>query len=180
MIRLEFNPRIATERQDSGESRLDKIRELIRSSKYSIHDLSRCSPSYPDELSRMNMPFELGLDFGCRNFGGSPFDQKRILVLEKEQHRYHQFISDLSGSDIAAHKNEYDVAIRKVRNWIRSFDNSRPVIAASKVSGEYDDFKLDHYITLRAEGFSRGDIEDLPTNELINAIIQWLQPEQNP
>ena len=126
------------------------------------------------------MPFELGLDFGCRNFGGSPFDQKRILVLEKEQHRYHQFISDLSGSDIAAHKNEYDVAIRNVRNWIRSFDNSRPVIAASKVSGEYDDFKLDHYITLRAEGFSRGDIEDLPTNELINAIIQWLQPEQNP
>ena len=74
LVRLGFNPRIATEKIESSQSRLDKIRELIRISKYSIHDLSRCSPSYPDELSRMNMPFELGLDFGCKDFGGFPFD----------------------------------------------------------------------------------------------------------
>ena len=36
-----FNPRIALERFDSGEGRLSKIKELIDSSIYSIHDLSR-------------------------------------------------------------------------------------------------------------------------------------------
>ena len=64
LIRFGFKPRIATERTDSAESRLEKIKELIRSSKYSIHDLSRCQSSGPREHYRMNMPFELGLDFG--------------------------------------------------------------------------------------------------------------------
>lgn len=39
--KIGYNPRIALERSDSGEVRLDKIKELIESSKYSIHDLSR-------------------------------------------------------------------------------------------------------------------------------------------
>jgi hypothetical protein len=38
---LEFNPKIALERSDSGESRIHKICNLIRISRYSIHDLSR-------------------------------------------------------------------------------------------------------------------------------------------
>jgi len=42
LIRLGLNPRIATERGDSGETRIDKILELVQSSRYSIHDLSRC------------------------------------------------------------------------------------------------------------------------------------------
>ena len=88
LIRLRFNPRIATERDDGGENRLDKIRELILCSKYSIHDLSRCIPSYLGEYSSGNMPFELGLDFGCRSFGGYPFDQKGILILEEKQYSF--------------------------------------------------------------------------------------------
>ena len=175
LIRLGFNPRIATEKIETSQSRLDKIRKLIRSSKYSIHDLSRCSPSYPNELSRMNMPFELGLDFGCKDFGGSPFNQKMILVLEKEQYRYQKFISDLSGSDIESHENSYVKAIRKVRNWIRSFE-PLDQIAADRVVREYEDFRGKHYDKLRSEGFSEEDIEDYPTTELIDAITQWLQP----
>lgn len=92
------------------------------------------------ELHRMNMPFELGLDFGCRNFGGPPFDQKRILILEKKQYRYKEFISDLSGNDIEAHDSAYDKAIGKVRNWIRTFDNSGPNVTDKMVIGEYEQF----------------------------------------
>jgi hypothetical protein len=44
LIKLGFNPRIALERSDSGEIRLNKILELIESSKFSIHDLSRLIP----------------------------------------------------------------------------------------------------------------------------------------
>ena len=65
------NPRIATERSDSGENRLNKICGLIAACRYSIHDLSRLKSSKADEFSRMNMPFELGIDFGTRLHGSS-------------------------------------------------------------------------------------------------------------
>jgi hypothetical protein len=97
IIYLGLQPRIALERTDSGESRLDKILELIRESKYSIHDLSRSEANAAGELYRLNMPFELGLDHGCRTFGQAKFRDKRALVLEAEPHRYKAAISDLSG-----------------------------------------------------------------------------------
>jgi len=36
-----FEPRIASESIDSGEIRVEKIKNLIKASRYSIHDLSR-------------------------------------------------------------------------------------------------------------------------------------------
>lgn len=59
IIYLDLSPRIALERTDSGESRLDKILQLIRESKYSIHDLSRSEAAAVGELYRLNMPFDL-------------------------------------------------------------------------------------------------------------------------
>lgn len=52
IIYFGFNPKIATERSDAGEQRIDKICELIESSKYSIHDLSRIKSSKKNEFSR--------------------------------------------------------------------------------------------------------------------------------
>lgn len=66
--KIGFNPRIALERSDSVEVRLEKIKELIGASKYSIHDLSRIKSKEVGEYSRQNMSFELGLDLGCRDF----------------------------------------------------------------------------------------------------------------
>jgi hypothetical protein len=63
-----FIPRITLERNDSGEVRLHKIKELIESSKYSIHDLSRSKSKSENEYFRLNMPFELGLNLGCRDY----------------------------------------------------------------------------------------------------------------
>src|ERR1051326_1964151 len=65
-----FKPRSALEAGDSGEGRLDKIARLIRESKYGIHDISRVELDRSSRLPRFNMPFELGLDIGCRRFGG--------------------------------------------------------------------------------------------------------------
>ena len=173
LIRFGFKPRIATERTDSAESRLEKIKELIRASKYSIHDLSRCQSSGPGEHHRMNMPFELGLDFGCRGFGCSPFNEKKILVLEEQKFRYQIALSDLAGSDIEAHEGKYEVAIRKVRNWITTL--GVPIqIGADKVSGEYEDFRGRHYEELDKAEFSPEDIADSPTGELIEAMTKWV------
>lgn len=66
VLYLGLEPRIALERADSGELRLTKIVELIKVSKYSIHDLSRSEAAQAGEPYRLNMPFELGVDYGCR------------------------------------------------------------------------------------------------------------------
>lgn len=41
---LGFFPRLAPENSDNAANRLDRIIELIRGSKYGIHDLSGASP----------------------------------------------------------------------------------------------------------------------------------------
>jgi len=58
VIYLGYNPRIASERSDSGEARFTKIRELISESKFSIHDISRLKAVKKLEYYRLNMPFE--------------------------------------------------------------------------------------------------------------------------
>src|SRR5215208_2301788 len=82
IVYVGFVPRIASERSDSGENRIDKICALIRECRYSNHDLSRLRATQVGEFSRMNMPFELGIEYGCRVFGGSPLGTKKCLVLE--------------------------------------------------------------------------------------------------
>lgn len=37
----------------------------------------------------------------------------------------------------------------------------------------------EHYDNLWAQGYSDDDIENLPTNALMDAMIQWLQSDQN-
>jgi len=117
VIYLGFNPRIASERSDSAENRIDKICDLIFESKYSIHDLSRLRAKRVKEFYRMNMPFELGIDYGSRRFGSPPMNEKRCLILEKKRFRFMKALSDLSGVDIKSHSNEPDEIVRAVRNW---------------------------------------------------------------
>jgi len=71
LVKYGMIPRVALENSDSGQARINKILELIRESKYSIHDLSRIKSAKAKEFHRMNMPFELGVDFGARNFNPS-------------------------------------------------------------------------------------------------------------
>jgi len=63
---LGLTPRIALEAMDSGKVRIDRIVDLVRESKYAIHDLSRLQAEKAGEYARLNMPFELGLDLGAR------------------------------------------------------------------------------------------------------------------
>src|SRR3712207_8510842 len=64
------------------------------------------------------MPFELGLDVGCRIFKAGKWNDKRCLILEAEKFRYQAALSDLSNSDIAVHGNDALRALRGVRNWL--------------------------------------------------------------
>lgn len=173
IVFLGFVPRLAKERSDSGESRLDKIRALIEASRYSIHDLSRCQAAAAGEHYRLNMPFELGLDYGCRKYLEGR-EIKRTLVLEEQPYRYHAAISDLSGSDIKHHRGDFQIAVRAVRNWLA--DNaSRPNAAPpSRILGAYADFQEWNYNRLLIAGWSEDDIREVPTSELLCAMQEWM------
>jgi len=115
-VYLGFYPRLAPENSDNSAARLDRILELVRGSKYGIHDLSRCrSDGDTQSYIRMNMPFELGLDFACKSFGQAPLSDKAILVLEQFRYDTQKALSDISGWDVEAHGGDHGKAIRAVR-----------------------------------------------------------------
>ncbi|MEX6506546.1 hypothetical protein [Jiella sp. M17.18] len=173
VVYLGFVPRLATERTDSAENRLEKIRGLIESSRYSIHDLSRCQATVAGEHYRLNMPFELGIDYACRLYFGSGREEKKILILEEKRYRYQAALSDLSGCDIETHEADYQKAVRKVRNWLVS-EAGADNLGAALILGKYVDFQEWHYERQLRAGFSEEDIQDYPTKELLDSMLIWV------
>lgn len=173
VLYLGFTPRISLERTNSGEARFEKICELIAASKYAIHDLSRMEATQIGELFRLNMPFELGLDIGCRKFGGRRYRGKECLILEAKRYRYQAVISDLSNSDIATHANDPEEVVVQVRNWL-SQRTGAGGDGASKIWGAFLDFNNYNDVDLVERGHSRQQIERLPIPELIERMETWV------
>jgi hypothetical protein len=113
-----FLARCALEVDDSGEVRIAKINRIIRECRHGIHDISRTELDRVENLPRFNMPLELGLFLGAREFGTGKQKQKRALILDVESYRFQKFCSDISGQDIKAHEGSADKAIRAIRNWL--------------------------------------------------------------
>jgi hypothetical protein len=174
VIYLNLKPRIALECADSGEPRIRKITELIGKSKYGIHDLSRIEATKKGEIFRLNMPFELGIDVGCRSFGTRKQKTKRCLILEMERYRYQAALSDLSGSDIAVHKNEPEEVVIEVRRWLVNQCRSKAP-GAAKIWGAFMDFMAANYDELTKRGFSKKDIDNLAVPELIECMEEWVR-----
>jgi hypothetical protein len=167
-----FQPRLASEQADSGRVRVEKIRDLIRSCRYSIHDISRMEALHPGDGPRFNMPFELGLDLGCRYYGAPRLREKQCLILERERYRYQRALSDISGNDIRAHSGDPEMLIVEVRNWLR--------VVTDKVlpSGNnlWQRFNLFRTYLARMLGqlrFSERDVEVLEMVEYMGFIRDW-------
>jgi hypothetical protein len=173
VLYIGFIPRIASERLDSGEPRIDKIVELIQRSKFSIHDLSRIESSNKEELYRLNMAFELGVDFGCRFFAEGEPKSKKFLILEKERYRYQKALSDLSGSDIKNHNNEPEDLVREVRNWFVEITSLRPT-GGTRIWEDFNEFMADFRQKREKQGYSGKDLETMPTQEYVDLIKEWL------
>lgn len=114
-----FWPRCSKELDDGSTQRLDNILQLIGYCRYGIHDLSRVQLDMQN-LPRFNMPFELGLDWGCSRFGDATQKRKRMLLLESEQHRHKKTTSDLGGVDARIHGNDVAKVIDIVVPWLAS------------------------------------------------------------
>jgi hypothetical protein len=172
VVYLGFKPRIALESKNSGAPRIEKIVAQIRESMYAIHDLSRIQARKKGEFFRLNMPFELGLDVGCRLYSADRKKHKKCLILEAERFRYQAALSDISGSDIETHNNDPRDVVVGVRNWL---SNEARVASdgPAKIWASFNDFMAANSGELRENGFLKGDIEKLPAGELIRKMREW-------
>lgn len=117
IVKNGYNPRLSLEVSDSGVIRLEKITEIIRNCKYSIHDLSIVKSKKANEFSRMNMPFELGIDYGLRKSGVETLNSKQFLILEAKKYDYMKAISDINGFDIKVHSNNTEKTFECLYSW---------------------------------------------------------------
>lgn len=160
IIYLGMDPQLA-QTKSSAITRIDQIKKLIKESKFSIHDLSRCKPLKRNELPRFNMPFELGLDFGCFEYGGKKFNEKKMLVLETDRYHYQKVLSDIAGCDIEYHNDDPNTLVNKVRNWFSSIDAEKIYPQTTDIWDAYNDL-------LRSLGNRlSGNIDDMPIADFI-------------
>lgn len=168
--RCGFVLRCAKEFEDSSSVRIKNITKLIRESKYSIHDLSRVTLDGTANLPRFNMPLELGICIGAMEFGGRLHKDKKYLIIESEQFRFRQFISDLSGQDIQAHSNDPDEAIKCIRNWL-SKKARYAIPSASIIIEEYNTFLENLPALCQASNWKP---DELTFDEYSNLVTSWL------
>lgn len=171
VISCGLTPRLATERADGGENRLNKICGLMRGSRFSIHDLSRCQATQKGEISRLNMPFELGVDFGYRSCGITEFAAKKFLVLDEKPYRLKQALSDIDGWDTTAHDAKDDLAMKEVRTWL----NQEAGANLPGASLLYDQFLVFDEWKYGQPDQARTDVEAYTVPELITAMTRWVE-----
>jgi len=169
---LGYIPRLSLERADSGESRIEKILGLINESKFGIHDLSRIMSSDKDEHFRMNMPFELGIDYGAKALKGGEWATKQLLVLEKERYRYQKALSDLSGSDIKNHDDEPSKIVKVVRDWLVATENIRRD-SGHKIWSRFNEFNAYLY-DQAVEIDGHESVDELQVIEVVRHMEDWL------
>jgi hypothetical protein len=169
-----LRPRCALEVQDAGEVRIEKIARIIGECRWGIHDISRTELN-PNGLPRFNMPLELGIFLGARRFGDRPQRQKSCLVLDTDRYRYQQYISDIAGQDIEAHRGDAARAVKAVRDWLgASRAGIQPPPGATAISKRFKKFAGDlPSICARTER----DVSELTFTEFADAASTWLKTE---
>lgn len=138
---LGLRPRCALD-TTNAENRIHKLFRIIRESKYGIHDISRIQLDKAHNLPRFNMPFELGLDIGCKELN-SGYKDKKHLILETEPFRYQKFISDISGYDARSHGNKKNEVIQIVSDWLRTELNRHDLPNGKQIIDDYKIFEID-------------------------------------
>ena len=114
-----FYPMCAYELSDASESRLKGI-VRIRECRYGIHDISRTQLDAINELPRFNMPLELGMFLGCKEFGAGQDQLRACLIMDIDPHRYQKFMSDIAGQDVLPHGGDPRASVLRVRDWLRA------------------------------------------------------------
>lgn len=178
IVRNGYKPRLSLEVSDSGQVRLEKITDIIKNCKYSIHDLSLVKSVKAKEFSRMNMPFELGIDYGLRKSELKPLDTKQFLILEAVKYDYMKALSDINGFDIKVHGNNTEKLFENLYKWSSETLKINKQDPPLKLFYDYTDFIAalfdDKAIELGSEKLARNYLENVSIPEYIQEISERL------
>jgi hypothetical protein len=120
LCHLGLVPHLASE-IPGGDRRLDRIFELIKRCRYSIHDLSRVEVSVTAAAApRFNMPLELGMTITWANLKPA---RHTWFVWEAERYRLQRSASDLNGTDPYVHNGTPEGVLRELCNAFRREDS---------------------------------------------------------
>lgn len=160
--------KIASSDTDSKSNRLERIIELMKDAKYSIHDLSKLKSEKKKEYYRMNMPFELGLDYGI---GGK---EKVFLIFEDEAYKLKIALSDINGWDVRPHYNKPELLILEFRKWIvanKELPAEKTTLSSTDIWYIYNDFygSFSDFMT-----FHRMKEEEVSVTEYIMHVDNFL------
>lgn len=161
--------KIASTELDSKSNRLPRIKSLMGESKYSIHDLSRFRSDKAGEYYRMNMPFELGLDYGI---GG---DDKIFLIFESEPHKLKIALSDINGWDIRSHQDKPEKIVLEFRKWIVGCGNISDDL--KKLSSEEVWNRYNYFYGSFSDHMKKHKMtdEEISVSEYLNFIDSYLK-----
>jgi hypothetical protein len=168
-----FTPRCAKEASDTPD-RLKKIKEIISECRYGIHDISRTELS-SNGLPRFNMPLELGIDLGCKEFGGARQKSKSLLVLDKTANRYLKFISDLRGLDPRAHAGSSRRVVKEVRDWLSDKSGVTTLPGGEYMNRRYLKFRTDLPTLCKTAKLS---IKKLTFGDFVKITRLWLEENE--
>lgn len=175
VIHCGFVIRCARERDDSGETRIAKIVEIIRDSQFGIHDISRVECDEANGLPRFNMPLELGLFLGAKSFSDLPKQKKkRCLILDSEPYRYQKFISDIAGQDIRSHGGKAMTAMKQTRDWLATVSNRR-LPGPVETETLYNEFQTDLPDILAKLALRPTEVQFV---EYVKVAMEWLKDRQ--
>lgn len=167
-------PRLASEKSDSLEQRIEKILRLIKECKYSIHDLSRLKSEKAREFARLNMPFELGIEYGCRRIAKNHLRTKRSLIFEKKRYDIQKALSDLNGVDVKCHNNIPAQTVRALQHWLIETVGLNDINSPSVIWREFNEFDDDFDERRKMQGYSKSDLKLMPVQQYIRFITQWV------
>ena len=93
-------------------------------------------------------------------------------MLDREQYRYQQFISDIAGQDIQTHSDNPEEIIKSVRDWLRTASRRETIPSGSIIWERYQEFTEELPQIARE---SRLRVEDLIFNDYTLLVAQWLE-----
>lgn len=180
LLRLGFEPCLASQKSDSGHPRIEEIKRLISGCRHGIHDLSLSVAAKAGAPTRMNMPYELGLDLGARWFGPPRLRSKVTLVLEKKRGSAKKALSDMDFGDPRAYNGVTETLICELRDHFFAFLSTEPgrVPAAFPSHDELlDDWtRFVAWLQQRADGSLRSsaELERMAIPEFMHKVTEWL------
>ena len=119
------------------------------------------------------MPFELGIDVGCKTYSGAHKD-KSFLIFESEKYRFQKYISDIAGQDIQQHSDDPKVAVKRVRDWLRTESGRSDIPGGSAIYKRYESFRED---LPRICEELKLDLNELTFVDFSQIVATWLQKQ---